>query len=74
MNIKLSLNKDLIRKAHKYATEHGMTLNQLIRDYLTSLVIRKGGAEAAARFLRVYDRTTGDCGGWRWNRAEIYGD
>ena len=38
MNITLSADPDLVRKSRQYAEGHHTSLNQLIRDYLRSLV------------------------------------
>ena len=38
-NVTLSMNEDLLIQARKYAREHGMTLNSLIRKLLQQTVV-----------------------------------
>jgi hypothetical protein len=39
-NITLSIPDDLLNKSREYALEHGTSLNQMIRDYLNSRVMK----------------------------------
>jgi len=72
MNITLSAKESLIKKARRYAQEHDTSLNQLIRDYLESLISGDSDTEAGEYFLRVSDRLAGNSNGWQWNREDLY--
>ena len=39
-NVTLSIPDDLLSKSREYALEHDTSLNQMIRDYLNSRVMR----------------------------------
>jgi fumarate hydratase class II len=34
MNITLSVDKELVKRAREYAAQHGTSLNQIIREYM----------------------------------------
>jgi hypothetical protein len=60
MNITLSADEELVRKARKYAEEHDTSLNQLIRDYLEHLVGELPRAAAAEEFEVTARRMAGN--------------
>jgi hypothetical protein len=73
MNITLSADKECIRKSREYAREQGTSLNQLIRDYLSSLIennARDDVAEEFARFTMDYSGCSAE--GYVFNRDEIH--
>jgi hypothetical protein len=71
MNITLSADERLIKKAREYAKARHTTLNQMIRDYLAHLVRHRSPQEAASEFRRIAEETPGHSGGWKFNRNEI---
>jgi hypothetical protein len=77
MNITLSADEDLVRKARKYAEEHDTSLNQLIRDYLEHLVGELPRDAAAEEFEVTARRMAGNsrehAGAPAWQgREELY--
>ena len=78
MNITLSADGELVRKARRYAQEHDTSLNQLIRDYLETLVGELPREEAAREFETVARSMAGNSrsrGGAAWQgREELYAE
>lgn len=77
MNITLSADGELVRKARKYAEEHDTSLNQLIRDYLEHLVGELPREAAAEEFEVVARSMSGNsrehAGAPAWQgRDELY--
>ncbi len=70
MNITLSVDEEVVRRARKRADALGKSLNQVIREDLERLA---GVADAEAmieEFTRLSGR--GDSRGWRFNRDELH--
>ena len=60
MNITLSVSPDIVKEVREYAAKHGKSLNQIIRDHLTSLTRqaeRRKRAEEAIAFFRSFEPT-----------------
>jgi hypothetical protein len=73
MNLTLSIDERLVKRARRRAEAMGKSLNELIRDYLRSLT-EEGGAEEFARELKSLSaRAEGDRRDWRFDRDEIHG-
>jgi hypothetical protein len=70
MNLTLSLDDQLVRRARKKAEALGKSLNQLIRDYLQTVA----GGEDAERSIEEFKRLSGKghSHGWRFSRDEIH--
>jgi hypothetical protein len=72
-NLTLSADEKLIDNARAYAQTHGVTLNDLIRDYLRVLANPRDPNALADEFVRLAREQPG-CSedGWRFNREEIH--
>ena len=70
MNITLSVDEQLVRRARRRADALGKSLNQLIRDYLRKLA----GGDDPERSIKEFRRLSGKghSQGWRFNRNEIH--
>ena len=70
MNITLSVDEQLVRRARRRADALGKSLNQLIRDYLRKLA----GGDDPERSIKEFRRLSGKghSRGWRFNRNEIH--
>jgi len=68
MNITLSADEDLVRKARAAARKQGKSLNQMVREYMQSLCETDGARTAASRLLEIMDRGGGDMRGQRFDR------
>jgi hypothetical protein len=72
MNITLSVDERLVRRARKKADALGKSLNQLVREYLERLA-GSDDAERDVAELRQLSRTSrGRTRGWRFNRDELH--
>jgi uncharacterized protein DUF6364 len=71
MNVTLSIDDQVLTRARQLAQRRGVSLNEMIRDYLEMLTASDPG-EAVAELQRLWDEEEGDSGGWKWNRDEIY--
>jgi len=70
MNVTLSLDDQLVTRARKKAEALGKSLNQLIRDYLQTVVGGDNPERSIEEFKRLSGR--GHSRGWRFNRDEIH--
>ena len=72
VNVTLSIDDRIIEEARKLAQARGTSVNQLVRDYLQSLV-RPRDAEGFGRELRqLTSEGKGSSKGWRFNRDELH--
>ena len=73
MNITLSADAELIRKSREYAKAHDTSLNQLVRDYLSTLSGEYEAEKAADEFVKLALAMPGQSEvGTRFSRDEIY--
>ena len=70
MNITLSVDEEIARRARERARAMGKSLNQAVRDYLRNLA----GEEEIERRIEELRRLsgTGNSHGWQFNRDEIH--
>ncbi len=70
MNVTLSIDDQLVSRARQKAESLGKSLNQMIRDYLQSIV----GGDDPERSIEEFKRLSGqgNSRGWRFNRDEIH--
>ncbi|MGD0212839.1 MAG: DUF6364 family protein [Terriglobales bacterium] len=70
MNVTLSIDEQIVKRARKKADALGKSLNQLIRDYLQKLA----GGDDAERSIAEFERLsgTGNSHGHRFNRDEAH--
>ncbi|MGE0492303.1 MAG: DUF6364 family protein [Vulcanimicrobiota bacterium] len=70
MNITLSVDEGLLKRARVAAKAMGKSLNQLIREYLEEI---SGTDDRQALVDELNElRAKGDSGGWQFNREELY--
>jgi len=72
VNVTLSIDDEVIRRARSRAEALGTSVNQLIRDYLEQLAGKTDPNEDAAEFERLSRLARGDSGGWKFNRDELH--
>ncbi|HEY6336925.1 MAG TPA: DUF6364 family protein [Candidatus Sulfotelmatobacter sp.] len=70
MNVTLSIDDQLVARARKKAEALGKSLNQLVRDYLQTVV----GGDDPERSIEEFKQLSGKghSHGWRFNRDEIH--
>lgn len=72
MNLTLSIDEQIVKRARKVAEARGTSFNQLIRDYLR-LMASQGDAQRDIEALReLSERGQGHSAGWRFDREEIH--
>ncbi len=73
MNITLSADEKLIKKAREYAKRHNSSLNNLVRGYLERITNEIDREEAAREFEALCTENAGESDtGYQFNRAEEY--
>jgi hypothetical protein len=72
MNITLSVDDEVIRRARQKAEVLGTSVNQLVRDYLEQLTGTSDRVANAAEFARLSRIAPGNSRGWKFNREEIH--
>lgn len=73
MNLTLSVDNTLVKRARKIARSMGKSLNELIRDYLEQLTATDDPKRDVQELRRLSDEGKGRSRGWRFNREEIHG-
>ncbi len=71
MNVTLSIDDQVITRARMLAQRRGMSLNQMIRDYLETLTA-SDPARAVVELDRLWREEEGDSGGRTWSREDAY--
>lgn len=72
VEVALSIDDETLARARRFAHQRGTSLEQMIREYLESL-IAGDLSEAVEQLQRLWREEEGDSGGWRWNREEAHG-
>ena len=72
VNITLSINERLVRRARKKANAMGKSLNQLVREYLERLAGSDDAERDVAELRRLSAPARGRARGWRFNRDELH--
>jgi hypothetical protein len=72
MNVTLSIDEEVIRKARRHAEAMGSSVNQLIREYLEVLVGESDPALDAHEFERLSRASKGNSRQWKFNRDELH--
>jgi len=73
MNIILLADAELIKKGREYARVHHTSLNQLMRDYLSSITGGSDADKAADEFMKLARSMGGRSdGGFKFSRDAIY--
>ena len=70
-NITLALDESMIEAGRAYADRHQTTLNALVRDLLSRVVVADRHAIIAEMF-RMMDGYPGHSGGERWTRDDLH--
>jgi len=71
MNITLAADVETVKRTREYAKQHGTSVNQLVRDYLQSLIAREDRSHAADEFVRNAIAHAGrSAKGFRFNRED----
>ena len=72
MNVTLSIDDEIIRKARRRAESTGSSVNQVIRDYLAQYSGATNPSADAAEFERLSNPPRGNSRAWKFNHEEIH--
>ncbi len=72
MNVTLSVDDEVIRRARSHAEALGTSVNQLVREYLELLAGKSDPNEDAAEFERLSRLAQGDSRGWKFDREDLH--
>jgi len=72
MNVTLSIDDEVIRKARRRAEVLGTSVNQLVREYLEDLAGKTDPEADAAEFERLSRGAKGNSRGWKFQRDELH--
>ncbi len=70
-NITLSIDEDLLEAGRKYAQEHDMSFNALVRD-LVSRTVKPGSSAWVTELFDKVEKAQGNSGGYKWCREDAY--
>jgi Family of unknown function (DUF6364) len=72
MNVTLSIDDEVMRRARRRAEVLGTSVNQLVREYLEQLAGKTDPTEDAAEFERLSLLARGDSRGWKFDREQLH--
>lgn len=72
MNLTLSVDEKTVEKARKAAKSMGLSLNQVIRDFLEDLAGGRPASEDIRELKKLSERAKGHSRGWKFDRNEIH--
>lgn len=72
MNVTISVDEDLLRRAREAAKRRGTTLNQMIRDLLTAVTTDTDPLETAKELQELWSHSDTGSRGQRWKREDLY--
>jgi hypothetical protein len=72
-NLTLTFDADLLKAARRFALEHDTTVNQMVRDFLTQVVVKKDPKKAAlAELERIFQTSSVTVGKRDWTRDDLH--
>jgi hypothetical protein len=72
-NLTLVIEEDLLLAARKLALDQRTSVNQLVRDYLTTLVQEPSRRRLArARLRKAFETGLVEVGDRKWSRDDLY--
>lgn len=74
MNLTISVDDGTLQKARTLASKRGISLQDLLRQYLESLVGERPASDVADQLLDLMRSAGGHSGGRRIRRDEAYED
>ena len=72
MRLTLSVDAAVVARARKSAAALGLSLNQVVRNYLSDLTGRSPREVVVAEVARLSDQAQGDRAGWKFDREQKY--
>jgi hypothetical protein len=72
MNVTLSIGEDLLHRAREAARRRGISLNQMIRDFLTDVTSDSDSAETVRELEELRNGSHARSRGRTWKREDLY--
>jgi hypothetical protein len=72
MNLTLSVDERLVKRARKRAEAMGKSLNQLVREYIELLAGNDEAEQEIRELKRLSSRARGRSRSWRFDRDELH--
>jgi hypothetical protein len=72
VNITLSANERVVVRARKAAQSMGMSLNQVVRIFLSELAGESSAEDELAEIVKLSGQSGGRRRGWEFDRDEIH--
>lgn len=72
-NITLSIDDEVLSSVRRYATDHNLSVNALVRTYLAEIATREDRAQKARqRIKELSEQSSARIGSNSWNRSELH--
>lgn len=72
MELTVTLPDEVVEAARARAAARGLTLDQMVSDFLSEPASKRDPKELAEEFLRLSRLSRGDSRGWKFNREELH--
>lgn len=72
MNLTLSVDEEVVKRARERARALGSSVNQLVREYLEQLAGKADPDADAEEFEKLSRLAKGNSRGWKFDREEIH--
>ena len=72
LNVTITIDDDLLRKAREHARRRGVSLQEMLRAYLRSVVGEASPEAVASELLDLMRNSPGNSGGRKISRAEAH--
>lgn len=72
MNVTFSIDDETLERARELASQRGVSLDQLIRDYLEELTSQMSAEEMITKLTALWNQSGGNSGGGTWTREELH--
>ncbi len=72
MNLTLSVDDRVVKRARNVARSMGKSLNQLVREYLEHLTAEEDARRDVKELRRLSEEGGGRSGGWRFDRDAVH--
>lgn len=72
MNVTLSVDDEILKKAREVARKQGTSLNAMIRSYLQTVVGERSGDALVEELDQLWNDHSGHSGGEPFDRSDAY--
>jgi hypothetical protein len=72
MNVTFSIDEETLARAKELASQRGVSLDQLIQEYLSEWTSRMSAEEMIEKLNELWNNSEGNSGGRTWTREELH--